>query len=308
VAKKHLWLHIPLYVVALFLGAMSHYIIIYVAIAHVLLVAFFHVHRKALWEYGIMLLTVGLALGLWFANGGLRGQMITHHMGWGILHGQDAVPNDPVSLVDFFGITRTIFGMPLFHELGLLFARTLAALVFFVVSFFVFRQAARSPYFRAIMFLIVPIAVYLLLAGISFTCYRSFTDAALATATMVMPLGTIYMAFGLERLYTTYAWGKYVSIVLGALCFLHGLSNSYLLHTQRTEYTGKPLYDLEANTAFLKNYAMDGDTILFPNNTHAVIVNLVMEESQMNMQCIQPSMAQDVLFEIRNGDKVFQYK
>lgn len=308
VAKKHLWLHIPLYVIALFLGAMSHYIIVYVLVAHILLVAFFHVHRKALYEYAVMLVVAGIGLGLWFLNGGMEGQQIMRQMGWGILHGQDAVSTDPFSLVDFFGISRTIFGMPLFHELGLLFARVLAAAVFLVLTFFVFRNAARSPYFRAIMFLILPIAAYLILVSISFSFLRSYTDAALATATIVMPLGTIYMAFGLERLYITSNGGKAAAIGLGILCFLHGISNSYLLHTERRDYQGKALYDLEANTAFLKNYAMPGDTIAFPNATNAVIVNLVMDETNNNVQAIEPTMSEDVLFEIKNGTKVFQYK
>jgi uncharacterized membrane protein len=308
VAKKHLWLHIPLYVVAMFLGAMSHYILIYVAMSHVLLVGFFHVHRKALWEFGTMLLVVAVALGFWFANGGMRGHHIMHQMGWGILHGQDAVASHPFSIVDFFGITRTIFGMPLFHELGLLAARILAALVFLVLSFFVFRNVAKSPYFRAIMFLIVPIACYLILATLSFSFYRSFTDAALATATIIMPLGTIYMAYGLERIYQSNQWGRITAFVIGILCFLHGLSNSYLLHTERSEYKGQALYDLEANTAFLKNYAMPGDTLVFPNITNAVVVNLVMEEKNQNLQIVNNQLSRDVLFEIRNGDKVFQYK
>jgi len=308
VAKKHLWLHVPLYVVVLFLGVMSHYIIAYVVLAHILLVVFFHVHRKALWRYGIMLLIVGLALLLWFANGGMRGQLIAYQMGWGILHGQDAVAAHPVTLVDFFGLTRTIFGMPLFHELGLFSARLIAALVFLVISIFVFRHAARSQYFRAIMFLIIPIACYLLLAGISFKFYRSFTDAALATATIVMPLGTIYMAYGLERLYQTGHWGQRGAIALGLICFLHGLSNSYLLHTQRGEYQGKALYDLEANTAFLKNYVLPGDTIVFPNSTNAVIVNMVIEEKNTNVQHLDSLLSKEVLFEIRNGEKIFQYK
>lgn len=308
VAKKHLWLHIPLYVIVLFLGAMSHYIIGYVLVAHIILVAFFHVHRKAMYEYGIMLLVAGVGLGLWFMNGGMEGQQITRQMGWGILHGQDAVSAVPFSFVDFFGISRTIFGMPLFHEIGLLFARILAALVFGVLAFFVFRNAARSPYFRAIMFLIIPIAVYLIFVSISFTLFRSYTDAALATATIVMPLGTIFMAFGLEQLYLVSKAGKIAAISLGILCFLHGLSNSYLLHTQRRDYQGKALYDLEANTAFLKSYAMPGDTVVFPNTTNAVIVNMVMEASNSNVQMIEKTLSEEVLFEIKNGDKVFQYK
>ena len=53
---------------------------------------------------------------------------------------------------------------------------------------------------------------------------------------------------------------------------------------------------------------MPGDTIAFPNSTNAVIVNLVMEANNSNVQVIENTMSEEVLFEIKNGAKVFQYK
>ena len=74
VAKRHTWLHIPLYVLALNLALLSHYVTLYVFLSHVFLVAIFHSHRKALIQYGIMAV-VGFGLfSVWLFNGGWQGK------------------------------------------------------------------------------------------------------------------------------------------------------------------------------------------------------------------------------------------
>ena len=70
VAKRHLWLHIPLYVLVVTVSVLCHYLTSYIFISHVFLVIFFHGHRKALRQYAIMAVTCLLLFSIWIFNGG----------------------------------------------------------------------------------------------------------------------------------------------------------------------------------------------------------------------------------------------
>ena len=74
VSKRHLWLHIPLYVIAVIITAFCHYLVLYVLVAHILLVLFFHSHKKAMIQYSIMAICMLGLFSIWWYNGGREGK------------------------------------------------------------------------------------------------------------------------------------------------------------------------------------------------------------------------------------------
>jgi hypothetical protein len=143
---------------------------LYVFLSHVLLVAIFHSHRKALVQYAIMaVLGFGL-FSLWLFNGGWQGKkpMNIERQMWQLnLPVNGEMPEYVRTAGDIFGDTAanylTIFGVHV-EGANLLILQALLFILPAVSLFFVFRKVRKSEYFRPVMFVTFPIAMYLIFA------------------------------------------------------------------------------------------------------------------------------------------------
>ncbi|MFM7234555.1 MAG: glycosyltransferase family 39 protein [Flavobacteriales bacterium] len=167
VAKRHTWLHIPLYVLVLNLALLSHYVTLYVFICHILLVAIFHSHKKALIQYAVMAVVGFGIFSIWLFNGGWQGKkpMNIERQMWQLnLPVNGEMPEHVQTAGDLLKDTAanylSIFGFRPDDPSQILLQFLVFALPAFAL-FFVFRKIRKSEYFRPVMFVTFPLVMYL---------------------------------------------------------------------------------------------------------------------------------------------------
>jgi uncharacterized membrane protein len=207
VAKRHLWLHIPLYVLVLVIALLSHYVTIYIFITHVLLVALFHSHRKALVQYGVMAV-IGFSLfSVWLFNGGWAGKrpmnieksMWQQHMP---VNGE--APNEVYSFgqafIDLGLNTLRIFGNDIEStpdvEWLYLFMLSLPA----IALVFAFKKVRKSEFFRPTMFVLFPLVSYIAFAFTMAIRSGHTIPLDIRYTIFVVPFACMLLAFGLDRM------------------------------------------------------------------------------------------------------------
>ena len=206
VAQRPTWLHIPLYVLVLNLSLLSHYVTLYVFLSHVLLVAIFHSHRKALMQYAIMAV-IGFGLfSVWLFNGGWQGKtpMNIERQMWQLnlpVNGEmpDYVSNASDVAVDTASNYLTIFGVHV-EDPSLIVLQVLLFALPAVALFFVFRKVRKSEYFRPVMFVTFPLVMYLIFVVIMALRSGHSIPFDIRYAIFVIPFACMLLAFGIDRM------------------------------------------------------------------------------------------------------------
>lgn len=198
VSKRHLWLHIPLYVIAVIVTAFCHYLVLYVLIAHILLVLFFHSHKKAMIQYSIMAVFMLGLFAVWWYNGGKEGKNWNNHelsLRASELNASDISLGKGIvqSAISIFGDNTS----SLVKEMWL-------GLVYLIIPgiflYFAFERIRKSEYFRQAMFVLFPIVLYLIfvMVGIFFIPIEQVLDKHYTS--FALPFACILLAFGFDRM------------------------------------------------------------------------------------------------------------
>ena len=309
VAKRHTWLHIPLYVLVLNLSLLSHYVTLYVFLSHVLLVAIFHSHRKALIQYAIMAFVGFGIFSVWLFNGGWQGKkpMNIERQMWQLnLPVNGEMPAYVRTAGDIAGDTAanyvTIFGVHLNDETlmalqVLLFAIPICSL------FFVFRKVRKSEYFRPVMFVTFPLVMYLVFVIIMALRSGHSIPFDIRYAIFVIPFACFLLAFGIDRMMeynrTIRAVGYAALGILSAVM----VANLYPALANQTE-ENRVNYNLYREAAsFAQRAGAENDTLVFNNRNDAILVNLYLRKSAPWQQVIRPD-AEAPMMKIHHQDLV----
>jgi len=309
VAKRHTWLHIPLYVLVLNLSLLSHYVTLYVFLSHVLLVAIFHSHRKALIQYAIMAV-VGFGLfSVWLLNGGWQGKkpMNIERQMWQLnLPVNGEMPEYVRTASDIASDTManyvTIFGVHL-NDASLLVLQILLFALPITALFFVFRKVRKSEYFRPVMFVTFPLIMYLVFVIIMALRSGHSIPFDIRYAIFVIPFACLLLAFGLDRMMeynriirtVGYATLGILSAVMVANLY-PALANQ--LDDHRVNYNR-----YREAASFAQRAAAENDTLVFNDRNDAILVNLYLRKSAPWQQVIRPD-AEAPMLKIHHQDLV----
>ena len=294
VAKRHTWLHIPLYVLVLNFSLLSHYVTLYVFLSHVLLVAIFHSHRKALVQYAIMA-AVGFGIfSIWLFNGGWQGKkpMNIERQMWQLnlpVNGEmpehvrtagDIVSDTTANYITIFGVRLTDDSLLALQII--LFALPLAAL------FFVFRKVRKSEYFRPVMFVTFPLVMYLVFVVVMALRSGHSIPFDIRYAIFVIPFACLLLAFGIDRMMEYSKTMRNVGYAVMGIVSAIMVANLYpaLANRDNNERVNYNLYR-EAAT-FAQRAAAENDTLVFRDRNDAILVNLYLRKSAPWQQVIRP--------------------
>ena len=309
VAKRHTWLHIPLYVLVLNLSLLSHYVTLYVFLSHVLLVAIFHSHRKALIQYAIMALVGFGIFSVWLFNGGWQGKkpMNIERQMWQLnLPVNGEMPEYVRTAGDIAGDTAanyvTIFGVHLNDE-TLMVLQVLLFAIPICSLFFVFRKVRKSEYFRPVMFVTFPLVMYLVFVIIMALRSGHSIPFDIRYAIFVIPFACFLLAFGIDRMMeynrTIRAVGYAALGILSAVM----VANLYPALANQTE-ENRVNYNLYREAAsFAQRAGAENDTLVFNNRNDAILVNLYLRKSAPWQQVIRPD-AEAPMMKIHHQDLV----
>jgi hypothetical protein len=293
VAKRHTWLHIPLYVLVLNLSLLSHYVTLYVFLSHVLLVAIFHSHRKALIQYAIMAL-IGFGLfSVWLFNGGWQGKkpMNIERQMWQLnlpVNGEmpDHVTNASDLATDTASNYLTIFGVHV-EDPSLIVLQFLLFALPAVALFFVFRKVRKSEYFRPVMFVTFPLVMYLIFVVIMALRSGHSIPFDIRYAIFVIPFACMLLAFGIDRMMefnkTTRAVGYAEMGILSAVM----IAGLYPALANRTEKEAVNYNQYREAASFAQRAAAENDTLVFNDRNDAILVNLYLRKSAPWQQVIR---------------------
>ena len=294
VAKRHTWLHIPLYVIILNLSLLSHYVTLYVFLSHVLLVAIFHSHRKALVQYAIMaVLGFGL-FSLWLFNGGWQGKkpMNIERQMWQLnLPVNGEMPEYVRTAGDILGDTAenylTIFGVHV-EGLNVSILQILLFILPAVSLFFVFRKVRKSEYFRPVMFATFPIAMYLIFAIVMALRSGHSIPFDIRYAIFIIPFACMLLAFGIDRMIDHNRVSRNVGFALLGILSAIMIAGLYptLSKKQNEESINNNRYREAAS--FAQRAAAENDTLVFNDRNDAILVNLYLRKSAPWQQVIRP--------------------
>jgi len=309
VAKRHNWLHIPLYIVVLNLSLLSHYVTLYVFLSHVLLVAIFHSHKKALIQYAIMAV-IGFGLfSIWLFNGGWQGKkpMNIERQMWQLNLPVNGEMHSYVSTAsDIFSDTATnyirIFGVHI-EDPSLMLLQFLIFALPATALFFVFRKVRKSEYFRPVMFVTFPLVMYLVFVIVMALRSGHSIPFDIRYAIFVMPFACLLLAFGIDRMMdynrSTKAFGYALIGILSAV-MIAGLYPA-LSNLAKEEPSNNNRYREAAS--FAQRAAAEGDTLVFNSRNDAILVNLYLRKSAPWQQVIRPD-AQAPMLKIHHQDLV----
>jgi uncharacterized membrane protein len=283
VAKKHVWLHIPLYVISLNLSLFSHYVTLYIFIAHILLVAFFHSHKKALVQYAIMAIFSFGIFSIWLFNGGYEGKKIIniersmwqHNVA---VNGEE--PEVVTSASDtFYQVVMNfvrIFGNDLDTEVRN-YGYYLLLLVPFAIVFFVFLKVRKSEFFRPVMFVTFPLALYVVMIIAMVIRTQHTIPFDIRYATFVIPFACMLLAFGFDRMIE---WNDklkvpaYALIVVVILVMVVGLKPG-MLRSPNMDIRKRSFVYQDASS-FLNSNIVQGDTISFHSKEDIILTDFYM--------------------------------
>ncbi|MFN5294038.1 MAG: glycosyltransferase family 39 protein [Flavobacteriales bacterium] len=309
VAKRHTWLHIPLYVLALNLALLSHYVTLYVFLSHVFLVAIFHSHRKALIQYGIMAV-VGFGLfSVWLFNGGWQGKkpMNIERQMWQLnLPVNGEMPEHVSTAGDLISDTAsnylTIFGVHV-DDPSLMVLQVLLFAIPVTALFFVFRKVRKSEYFRPVMFVTFPLGLYLIFILLMALRSGHSIPFDIRYAIFVIPFACLLLAFGIDRMMEYNRSARAVGYALMGI--LSAVMIASLYPALANQYDRQ---DINYNTyreaaSFAQRSAADNDTLVFNDRNEAILVNLYLRKSAPWQQVIRPD-AEAPMLKIHHQDMV----
>jgi 4-amino-4-deoxy-L-arabinose transferase-like glycosyltransferase len=309
VAKRHTWLHIPLYVLVLNLSLLSHYVTLYVFISHVLLVAIFHSHRKALIQYAIMAV-VGFGLfSVWLFNGGWQGKkpMNIERQMWQLnlpVNGEmpDYVSNASDVAFDTASNYLTIFGVHV-EDPSLIVLQVLLFAMPAVALFFVFRKVRKSEYFRPVMFVTFPLVMYLVFVVVMALRSGHSIPFDIRYAIFVIPFACMLLAFGIDRMMEYNKTMRAVGFAEMGILSAVMIAGLYPALANRTDKDAVNYNQYREAASFAQRAAAENDTLVFNNRNEAILVNLYLRKSAPWQQVIRPD-AEAPMLKIHHQDLV----
>ena len=294
VAKRHTWLHIPLYIIVLNLSLLSHYVTLYVFLSHVLLVAIFHSHRKALIQYAIMAVIGFGFFSVWLLNGGWQGKKpmnIERYM-WQLnspVNGEmpdhvrtagDLASDTAANYLSIFGVHVDGAALQLLQLL--LFALPALAL------FFVFRKVRKSEYFRPVMFVTFPLVMYLIFVITMALRSGHSIPFDIRYAIFVIPFACLLLAFGMDRMMEYNRTFKAVGLALLGVLSAIMIAGLYPTLSSIENNRNANYNQYREAASFAQRAAADNDTLVFNDRNDAILVNLYLRKSAPWQQVIRP--------------------
>jgi uncharacterized membrane protein len=309
VAKRHTWLHIPLYVIVLNLSLLSHYVTLYVFLSHVLLVAIFHSHRKALIQYAVMAV-IGFGLfSVWLFNGGWQGKkpMNIERQMWQLnLPVNGEMPEHVRTAGDIASDTManyvTIFGVHL-NDASLLALQILLFALPITALFFVFRKVRKSEYFRPVMFVTFPLIMYLVFVIIMALRSGHSIPFDIRYAIFVIPFACLLLAFGLDRMMEYNRIIRTVGYATLGILSAVMVANLYPALANQLDDHGVNYNRYREAASFAQRAAAENDTLVFNDRNDAILVNLYLRKSAPWQQVIRPD-AEAPMLKIHHQDLV----
>lgn len=295
VSMRHIWLHIPMYIICVSLSILFHYQTIFIFIAHILLVVFFRGHRKALLEYAIMLIcSLGL-LAVWMYNGGFEGTkiMAEHDSLWNQHSAPISELSNTHSVKSIIYNTghnwMKIFGNQ-YHDLGVARWAILSLLIIpFTILFFVYRKIRKSEYFRPAMFLTFPFVIQTLASIVVGLRSGSMLAYDIRYATWVMPVACLLLAFGIARMINEkHKWIRNLGYAFGVLTLLMMLLSGYpeLVNPSLEKKAETFAYHDAAD--FIEHQSGVQDKVYFNNKKDAILTNFYVNRDVTIRQYINP--------------------
>jgi len=309
VAKRHTWLHIPLYVLVLNLSLLSHYVTLYVFLSHVLLVALFHSHRKALIQYAIMAV-IGFGLfSVWLFNGGWQGKkpMNIERQMWQLnLPVNGEMPEYMRTAGDIASDTManyvSIFGVHL-NDAALLFLQILLFALPITALYFVFRKVRKSEYFRPVMFVTFPLIMYLVFVIVMALRSGHSIPFDIRYAIFVIPFACLLLAFGIDRMMEYNRVIRAVGYATLGILSAVMMANLYPALANESEENKENYNQYREAASFAQRAAAENDTLVFNDRNDAILVNLYLRKSAPWQQVIRPD-AEAPMLKIHHQDLV----
>jgi uncharacterized membrane protein len=314
VAKKHTWLHIPLYIIALNFSLWMHYVTIYVFVSHVLLVALFHSHRKALIQYALMAIVGFGIFSIWLFNGGWEGKrpMNIERSMW--QHNVMVNGDDPGYVSELSDSTYQvimnfvrIFGNDLEPASGKNYGFFLLLLLPFAIVFFVFLKVRKSEFFRPVMFVTFPLIMYIVFVIFMVLRTGHTIPFDIRYTTFVMPFACLLLAFGFDRMINLdrrLVWPAYSLIIVVMIVMIAGIFPGLLRQRNHVRITEPFMYHNAAD--FIEAHADKSCSITFQNKEDAILTNLYVKQDIPCIQRIDPSIEKNRMV-IQNGTTPYIY-
>ncbi|MFN0032506.1 MAG: glycosyltransferase family 39 protein [Flavobacteriales bacterium] len=276
VSKRHTWLHIPLYTLSVVLCLLFHYLVIYVLLSHVLLVLFFHSHKKALIKYAIMGVASSGLFSIWLFNGGLDGKKY--------MDAQNEAHHQRASMDEKGDTTKTILYRTALNTAKIFASefQTLALPVWVVLGYlllpatllvFAFLKIRKSEYFRQGMFVLFPIVMYF--AFVLFTAFRSghTTTFDARYTTFAIPFACILLAFGLDRMLTMHIWIRRLAFASMSALFAVMLLSAFPQFFVEIKRKGGDMFPYHHASDFIEKNHERADEVVFSNDKDALLTN-----------------------------------
>jgi len=304
VANKHNWLHIPLYTIASIAALLTHYLVFYILIAHLLLLIFFHGQKKAFLQYGIMGLTVLVLFTFWWFNGGEAAKSIYLDLlvnsdgkafGWN-QKGDYSLPlNVWYSIDQLFGFRIGASAWNGWHYLVLIIPVTLI--------FFALRKLRKSEYFRPVMYVLIPLLsqVFLIFLTSIFLGNKFLFEPEYFS--FAIPFACLLVAFGIDRLLLMGGKLTWLGYSVAAIFLIIMAFSAVLFFTSRKVVAtkGDP-FAFHKAASFVEDQSNQSDTIIYRSKREALITNIYMHKSFDNIQMIDSTLSKSEV--IRKNGKI----
>jgi hypothetical protein len=192
---------------------------------------------------------------------------------------------------DIFGDTAanylTIFGVHV-EGANLLILQTLLFILPAVSLFFVFRKVRKSEYFRPVMFVTFPIAMYLIFAVVMALRSGHSIPFDIRYAIFIIPFACMLLAFGIDRMIDHNRVSRNVGFALLGILSAIMIAGLYptLSKKQNEESINNNRYREAAS--FAQRAAAENDTLVFNDRNDAILVNLYLRKSAPWQQVIRP--------------------
>jgi hypothetical protein len=247
---------------------------------------------------------------IWLFNGGWQGKkpMNIERQMWQLnmpVNGE--MPKAVSTATEIVGDTTVnwikIFGVDVSDSHGHIGVQSLLFLIPMFALFFVFRKVRKSEYFRPVMFVTFPIAMYIIFLLVMAMRSGHSIPFDIRYAIFVIPFACLLLAFGIDRMMeynkTMRAVGFATLGVLSAIMIAGlypALANKY--EDQSVNYN---IYHDAAR--FAQRAATDQDTLVFNDRNDAILVNLYLKKSAPWKQVIRHNEGAPML-EIHHEDLV----
>jgi hypothetical protein len=313
ISKRHIWLHIPLYVLSLNVSLLCHYVTLYIFISHIFLVVLFYAYRKALIQYAVMTLMGFGIFSIWLAAGGWSGKKPIHieESIWRVNHvTQSASEVEVDSAIEYLKLLGSNFSRILGNDSD---PEILTGFGFLLVLlplasiFFAFRKVRKSEFFRQVMYVCAPIVAYLFFTILMTARTGHGIACEIRYAVFIIPFTILLISFGIDRWMELGGWNytaaSFVLIFIGVTFFI-GFFPGVLRSGNIREGES---FAIAETAEILSKKATAADTIIFQNERSAILLNLMLPKNFDSPQRIDASIDTNAI-QLRNGIMHYENK